>query len=115
MVEAHPGVSDAILAKSVDVSDGYLIRAQGAQPTRRYTVLNFPLGTVYFHAETTQEKCANYSQPVTVAQKTNSYTTDHVYPPDDEPQTELCYSQLQHQQYHTFIQSLWSHVANECH
>lgn len=42
MVEAHPGVSDAILAKSVDVSDGYLIRAQGAEPTRRYTVLNFP-------------------------------------------------------------------------
>jgi len=94
MVEAHPGVSDAILAKSVDVSDSYLIRAQGAEPTRRYTVLNFPLGTVYFHAETAQEKCANYSQPVTVAQKTNSYSTDHVYPPDDEPQNEQCHCQL---------------------
>jgi hypothetical protein len=33
-----------------------LIGAQGAQPTRRYTVLNFPLGTVYFHAKTTPRK-----------------------------------------------------------
>jgi hypothetical protein len=53
-----------------------------------------PLVTVYFHAETTQEKCANYSQPVTVAQKTNSYTTDHVYSPEKEPQPELCFSQF---------------------